>query len=260
LGKPYLRKSDDRLHLVAQTEIFLLLLAGNTYYYSPVPPDSAFDGIMSALLIACVLVFGAFFLFQGYLGVRKVRKDRKVRHKDLAEHDAHEDENSQVSATNWGRSPSQIADNSIKDEDGEVIQYYKKRWFSKIIPDKAWKKWPLYKYARYKDRFTKPIDTGRILLKGIQSIDRRQLNTKSIFSEKLSSGQRIRSESDSVLARGLNRDKEKVNFNDPNKPNAMGVIPEMGDDGVSENSGDEKSLNEKDLAGAAWAEAGPPVS
>jgi len=131
----------------------------------------------------------------------------------------------------------------------------KKPFLAKLIPEKAWKKWPLYKFANHKSQLTAPIDTGRILLKGIQAVDRRTLQTKGIFSDK-SDGGRLRSDSASTNARGANREKEKAgrkeeDFHAPR----VSMIPE--DDGNREQS--EDSQNSKDAAGDAWAQVGPPV-
>lgn len=61
VGKPYLRKADDRLHLVGQIEILLLLMAGNNFnkqeYF-----DATMDKVLSVFLIAGVLLFIAYFV------------------------------------------------------------------------------------------------------------------------------------------------------------------------------------------------------
>jgi len=65
VAKPYLRKSDDRLQLVALTEIILLLMSGNVL--NQVPYDDIMDLVLSILLIGIVILFFAFFMLQGIL-------------------------------------------------------------------------------------------------------------------------------------------------------------------------------------------------
>jgi hypothetical protein len=61
VGRPYLRKGDDRLHLFAQTELILLLMAGNVANTKQ-EVDSLMDTVMSVVLIAAVILFFLYFL------------------------------------------------------------------------------------------------------------------------------------------------------------------------------------------------------
>jgi len=73
LRKPYYRKGDDRLHLFAQVEIFLLLMVGNTEAYGGLP-DPALDVIISVFLILLVLGFITLFLTQTVNIIMKIFK------------------------------------------------------------------------------------------------------------------------------------------------------------------------------------------
>jgi hypothetical protein len=53
---PYIRKGDDMLHLVAQTELILILMAGNCVESAEVV-DATLDWILSIVLIAMILLF-----------------------------------------------------------------------------------------------------------------------------------------------------------------------------------------------------------
>jgi hypothetical protein len=63
LQSPYRRKGDDRLHLLAQVEVFLLLLSvhvfSNELFY-----NSVLDAVLSVALIMLTLTFFAFFVPQ----------------------------------------------------------------------------------------------------------------------------------------------------------------------------------------------------
>jgi len=69
--RPYIRKGDDRLHLFAQVEIFLLLMAGNNFN-SQDKPDKFMEDVMSAILIIVFCAFILFFLVQCYVNLRKI--------------------------------------------------------------------------------------------------------------------------------------------------------------------------------------------
>jgi len=65
---PYIRKSDDQLHQIAQTEIFLVLSAGWLFYNLPSSSyySESDDATMSvALIFITILIFGL-FLYQGF--------------------------------------------------------------------------------------------------------------------------------------------------------------------------------------------------
>jgi hypothetical protein len=55
-ARPYIRKGDDRLHLVAQTEIIVLLLSGNVFNTQQ-EPDEFMEVLMSVVLIMMVITF-----------------------------------------------------------------------------------------------------------------------------------------------------------------------------------------------------------
>jgi Sec-independent protein translocase protein TatA len=78
VGKPYLRKSDDRLHLVSQIEILLLLMSGNVFNREIVP-DSLMSTVLSVVLIIAVLVFFLFFVVQAVqAGLKLISSFRKA--------------------------------------------------------------------------------------------------------------------------------------------------------------------------------------
>lgn len=71
LLNPYLRKDDDVLHLFAQIEIFLLLLAGHVFYNMPVGGFYASDdAIMSVALIGICFGLLLGFLYLSFIAVR----------------------------------------------------------------------------------------------------------------------------------------------------------------------------------------------
>jgi IPT/TIG domain/Tyrosine-protein kinase ephrin type A/B receptor-like len=63
LWQPYYRKGDDRLALMAQVELFLLILAGYVYQNTDSPSDSD-DALMSAFLIIVIVAFVLVFVIQ----------------------------------------------------------------------------------------------------------------------------------------------------------------------------------------------------
>jgi hypothetical protein len=76
--KPYLRKSDDRLHLFAQCEIILLLMSGNIFNRLTTP-DPFMDVVLSIALIIIVLAFFAFFMLQAAQALKKMCAKREKR-------------------------------------------------------------------------------------------------------------------------------------------------------------------------------------
>jgi flagellar basal body-associated protein FliL len=60
--QPYLRKGDDRLHMLAQTELGLVLLSGHTLNTLFGTYDPIMDVVMSIFLIAIVVLFFLIFL------------------------------------------------------------------------------------------------------------------------------------------------------------------------------------------------------
>lgn len=70
---PYIRSEDDRLHLLAQTEIFLLLLAGYVVYHQPSAElTDKEDLALSVVLLAMTFLFFAAFLYLGGRFLRRV--------------------------------------------------------------------------------------------------------------------------------------------------------------------------------------------
>jgi len=78
-SRPYFRKGDDRLHLFAQVEIFLLLEAGYVYRYNNTRLDRKSDVVVSIFLIGVVLGFLGVFVTQTFNIVHKVYKRWKVK-------------------------------------------------------------------------------------------------------------------------------------------------------------------------------------
>ena len=77
---PYQDRSDDRLHQFAQTEIFLILLAG--YLFESVGYESLTDAEDVGLSIVLLLVtfgFVAFFLVFGYQSIQRTIRKRRER-------------------------------------------------------------------------------------------------------------------------------------------------------------------------------------
>lgn len=65
-------QDDDRLHQLAQTEIILLLLAGNVFYWSPLNSfDDATDWGLSLTLIGICVLFLAVFLYVALVVARR---------------------------------------------------------------------------------------------------------------------------------------------------------------------------------------------
>jgi len=84
VGRPYLRKSDDRLHLFAQVEIFLMLNAGNAFN-SLTEPDPFMETVMSVFLVVLLAVFIGFFLLQAFQAVAKIFKRARKHKKAIKE-------------------------------------------------------------------------------------------------------------------------------------------------------------------------------
>jgi len=161
IAKPYLRKSDDRLHLIAQTEILLYLIAGHVFAHSPVLPGGTFDNFMSFVLIVMMLTFLAFVLLQGLQAAKKLYHDRKYRKKIVKK-----DEQDRFYGVQ--REIVEIA----TEQHAKPNEYLEKPFIDTIIPGTWWSHWPLLKFAKYRP---KPIDEGRGLLRGLYAIDRRTL-------------------------------------------------------------------------------------
>jgi hypothetical protein len=65
---PYRRRSDDRMHMMSQVGIHLILLAAvvwQTLNYSDTGPLALTDVAISAILILVIVVLLALFIYQG---------------------------------------------------------------------------------------------------------------------------------------------------------------------------------------------------
>jgi hypothetical protein len=70
---PYVRRSDDRLQLMAQVEIFLLLMAGRVLQWDgSFQPGSAIDIAISVLLITTTVALLLVFIGFGFAHLRMV--------------------------------------------------------------------------------------------------------------------------------------------------------------------------------------------
>jgi len=74
--QPYIRKGDDKLHLISQVEILCLLVAGHVFQTDFTKYDKKMDIIMSVILIIAFLSFILYFLLQCAQALRKLWKDR----------------------------------------------------------------------------------------------------------------------------------------------------------------------------------------
>jgi C4-dicarboxylate-specific signal transduction histidine kinase len=75
---PYVRTDDDQLHSLAQTEILLLLLAGNVFYDDPLDEvGDARDWALSLTLIGVTVCFFLFFFLMAYRVIMRWFRDRR---------------------------------------------------------------------------------------------------------------------------------------------------------------------------------------
>ena len=83
--RPYKRKGDDRLHLLAQAEILLLLVVGLTFH-EKFDNDESVDIAMSVVLIISYLLFHLVFAVQVGRSIRKlIRMRREKRRQRLVD-------------------------------------------------------------------------------------------------------------------------------------------------------------------------------
>jgi len=73
---PYIRKGDDKLHLISQVEILCLLIAGHVFSTNFLKFDRTMDIVMSVILIIAFLSFILYFVLQCVQALRKLWKDR----------------------------------------------------------------------------------------------------------------------------------------------------------------------------------------
>jgi hypothetical protein len=78
LNNPYARKGDDRLHLLAQTILFVLVLCGYVFR-STMTLDENMDSVMSVVMIGMVIFLVSYVLFQILSVVKKIIKIRRKR-------------------------------------------------------------------------------------------------------------------------------------------------------------------------------------
>jgi uncharacterized membrane protein len=94
--RPYIRSSDDRLHLFAQIEIFLMLMAGHMFLDGEEFDDEA-DILMSAILILVTVLVIVLFLYQCGRTLFKLfklqKEEKKRREAEAAEAERARNEN-----------------------------------------------------------------------------------------------------------------------------------------------------------------------
>jgi len=78
--RPFSRKGDDRLILLAQTEIFLLLTAGYNVR-NAIEIDRTTDIALSVVLLLSMILFLVYFVFQAFEVVNKLWRRRKASKK-----------------------------------------------------------------------------------------------------------------------------------------------------------------------------------
>jgi len=123
-SRPYFRKGDDRLHLFAQVEIFLLLEAGYVYKDNNARLDRKSDVVVSIFLIGVVLGFLGVFVTQTFNIAHKVfkrwsagRQDKKPKASD---DDIEESSSSKKTGKKAGSVPA--ADTELAIVPGETNQ------------------------------------------------------------------------------------------------------------------------------------------
>jgi hypothetical protein len=85
---PYIRKGDDRLHLIVQVELFLFLQSAYTLYaHKDDLKDPATDALLSALLIGLCILALLIALLMAALTIRKLflKKERKTPEQEIQE-------------------------------------------------------------------------------------------------------------------------------------------------------------------------------
>lgn len=84
--KPYTRKSDDRLHLFAQVEIFMFLLVAYSFQ-SQIDLDDYTDTLLSILLVVVTAIFLIFFVYQSSVAIVYLFNlwRKEMKNGDLAE-------------------------------------------------------------------------------------------------------------------------------------------------------------------------------
>eukprot|EP00463_Aulacantha_scolymantha_P004055 TRINITY_DN5007_c0_g1_i2.p1 TRINITY_DN5007_c0_g1~~TRINITY_DN5007_c0_g1_i2.p1 ORF type:complete len:316 (-),score=42.57 TRINITY_DN5007_c0_g1_i2:28-975(-) len=77
VGKPYLSKGSDRLHLLAQTELLLVLMAGHCFREN-VPLDAISSALASTLLILLCIFFALFLIITTFREMQKIWAGSKL--------------------------------------------------------------------------------------------------------------------------------------------------------------------------------------
>jgi hypothetical protein len=86
LRRPYLRKGDDRLHLFAQTEIYLVVLAGYILYsLEIVQLDETTDVLLSIVMIGMTVSLLSVGFLMAFMNIKKMWRNysRRKRNKKL---------------------------------------------------------------------------------------------------------------------------------------------------------------------------------
>jgi len=86
-AKPYVRRMDDHLHLLANIHLLLIMLMAQTLSAVSFVPGSATDVAASAVLLAVLGFLWLFMLYNGWVFVRKFLRNRqRIKAKAEEEH------------------------------------------------------------------------------------------------------------------------------------------------------------------------------
>jgi len=93
IGGPYIRRHDDMLHIIAQVELFLLILAGHFLFTSQrYGLDYATDLAMSIIMVMVIISLVLFFVIRSFLlarhlwwGHQRRKLKRLMERQDLEE-------------------------------------------------------------------------------------------------------------------------------------------------------------------------------
>jgi len=105
---PYIRKGDDRFHLLTQTELFLLALMGQIIRSNQIvfSQDAVMDALLSVCLIVIVLFLIVSFLIIAGRNIHKIiqhgrakRAQKKVRDEQAAKRKENEPPTPEASTT-----------------------------------------------------------------------------------------------------------------------------------------------------------------
>jgi len=138
LRRPYLRKGDDRLHLFAQTEIYLVVLAGYILYeLNIVTLDTATDVLLSIVMIGmtvAMLVIGVLMaglnlrkMYKAFMRRRRNAKAGKEAAADRPSGAARDNERFEMGLNLHSKSKQQLVDEKVKEAEG-----FKDQWVSPL--------------------------------------------------------------------------------------------------------------------------------